>query len=42
LREVAERLGVDEKTARNAVVEEGHLIRARGRRPHEVRRAASA
>lgn len=42
LREVAERLGVDEKTVRNAVVEERGLIRPRGRRPHEARRDSSA
>ncbi|WP_442921868.1 helix-turn-helix domain-containing protein [Microbacterium sp. CH12i] len=42
LQEVAKRLGVDEKTVRNAVVEERGQIRPRGRRPREARRASSA
>lgn len=37
LREVADRLGVDDKTVRNAVVTEGGSLRARGRRPASLK-----
>ena len=33
LKEIAEKLGVDDKTVRNAVVQEGGRLRPRGRRP---------
>lgn len=35
--EVADRLGIDDKTVRNAVVTEGGSLRARGRRPASLR-----
>ncbi len=37
LQEIADRLGVDDKTVRNAVVTEGGSLRPRGRRPASLK-----